>query len=145
MDEEQRNGLSIESADGTVDDFGDARQSRKVEILEVEDEDARVRRFRELQPSLCSFSELIICIESIFEKLNSSSPSSHVPTRHGPGMPSFQFDFGERKTWAVEPPSERMPISLSLRSFSDDLSMWHDQFSLAFRPSCHKWKSQMRF
>lgn len=89
MDEEQRNGLSIESADGTVDNFGDARQSRKVEILEVEDEYARVRRF-----------------QSIFEKLNSSSPSSHVPTRHGPGMPSFQFDFGERKTWAVEPPSE---------------------------------------
>lgn len=48
MDEEQRNGPSIESADGTVDELGDARQSGKVEILEVEDEDARVKRFREL-------------------------------------------------------------------------------------------------
>jgi len=88
MDEEQRSGFPIESADGTVDDFGDARQSGKVEILEVEDEDARLKRF-----------------QSVFEKLNSSSPS-HEHTRRGLGMPNFQFDLGERKTWAVEPPSE---------------------------------------
>lgn len=87
MDEEHQHGLTSEN--GATDGLEGARQGRKAEILEMEDDDARVRRF-----------------QSIFEKLNSGSTPSSVPSRNGLGMPNFQFEFGERKTWAVEPPSE---------------------------------------
>ncbi|KAJ3799441.1 hypothetical protein GGU11DRAFT_777074 [Lentinula aff. detonsa] len=62
-------------------------QSTRVEVLEVEDEDARAIR-----------------LQSIFEKLN-SGPSSSLETT-GSGMPYPPFNFEERKTWAVDPPSE---------------------------------------
>ncbi|KAJ3993084.1 hypothetical protein F5050DRAFT_1904977 [Lentinula boryana] len=62
-------------------------QSQRVEVLEVEDEDARAIR-----------------LQSIFEKLNSGSSSSSETT--GSGMPYLQFNLEERKTWAVDPPSE---------------------------------------
>ncbi|KAJ3983152.1 hypothetical protein F5890DRAFT_1475593 [Lentinula detonsa] len=62
-------------------------QSQRVEVLEVEDEDARAIR-----------------LQSIFEKLNSGSSSSSETT--GSGMPYPSFNFEERKTWAVDPPSE---------------------------------------
>ncbi|KAJ3808378.1 hypothetical protein F5876DRAFT_46130 [Lentinula aff. lateritia] len=63
-------------------------QRRKVEeILEIEDEDARANR-----------------LESIFKRLNSGSPSFLGPAESR--QPNLQFDFGERKTWTVEPPSE---------------------------------------
>ncbi|KAK7437390.1 hypothetical protein VKT23_018635 [Stygiomarasmius scandens] len=59
-------------------------QPRSVELLEVEDDEQRARRF-----------------QSVFERLNANSNNSCAPM----GMPEFKFDFGERKTFAV-PPSE---------------------------------------
>ncbi|KAJ4474888.1 hypothetical protein J3R30DRAFT_3337225 [Lentinula aciculospora] len=60
---------------------GTELQGCRVEVLEVEDEDTRIKR-----------------LHSMFKRINSGSSSS-------PG-PSLQFNFGEYKTWAVEPPSE---------------------------------------
>ncbi|KAJ4473283.1 hypothetical protein C8J55DRAFT_135770 [Lentinula edodes] len=95
MDEEQQVGrahVSVNSENGNsetvVVDSGNTSQRRKVEeVLEIEDEDARANR-----------------LGSIFKRLNSGSPSSLGPIDSR--LPNLQFDFGERKTWAVEPPSE---------------------------------------
>ncbi|KAF5357454.1 hypothetical protein D9757_011602 [Collybiopsis confluens] len=65
---------------------GERRGVHKVEKLDVEDEDARAQR-----------------LESIFMKLSSGGATRSA---FASGLPNFQFDFGERKTWAVEPPSE---------------------------------------
>jgi len=89
MDEDQQ-APHVPSREGTnraVSSEG-ARQNMKLERLEVEDEDARVTR-----------------LQSIFEKLNSTTSSSGF-VGNALGMSNVQFDFGERKTWAVEPPSE---------------------------------------
>ncbi|KAJ3774511.1 hypothetical protein FB446DRAFT_728738 [Lentinula raphanica] len=61
--------------------------NERVEFLEVEDEDMRAGR-----------------LQSLFKKLNSNSSSPSEPSVSA--IPSYQFDSGERKTWAVEPPSE---------------------------------------
>ncbi|KAJ3718629.1 hypothetical protein DFJ43DRAFT_754957 [Lentinula guzmanii] len=74
MDEEQEQPVS-------------RAHSQRVEVLEVEDEDARAIR-----------------LQSILEKLNSGPSSSSETT--GSGMPYPPFNFEERKTWAVDPPSE---------------------------------------
>ncbi|KAK0239327.1 hypothetical protein EDD85DRAFT_951528 [Armillaria nabsnona] len=54
-----------------------------VEKLEVEEEDARIKR-----------------IEAVMHKLNTASDLRPPPTAAKP------FDFGERRTFAVDPPSE---------------------------------------
>ncbi|THU88753.1 hypothetical protein K435DRAFT_781923 [Dendrothele bispora CBS 962.96] len=61
-----------------------AGQPRNVEMLEVEDDEQRAKRF-----------------QSVFERLNANSSTPSAPV----GMPEFRFDFGERRTFAV-PPSE---------------------------------------
>jgi hypothetical protein len=90
MDEEQqvRGVVNGESGRAGSENETGQQPSHKVEMLEVEDEDSRTQR-----------------LQSLFEKLNSSSSSSgSIPMKMG--ISDFQFDLGERKTWAVEPPSE---------------------------------------
>ncbi|KAF5351335.1 hypothetical protein D9758_007973 [Tetrapyrgos nigripes] len=63
---------------------GSGQQQSSVEMLEVEDQDQRAKRF-----------------QFMFERMNASSTASRTPTN----VPEFKFDFGERKTFAV-PPSQ---------------------------------------
>lgn len=126
MDEEQQVGrahVSVNGNSGTVvADSENMPQRRKVdEVLEIEDEDARANRlggcsswisfapFFAFQREDCSMFPLTAVrssryTESIFKKLDSGSPSFLGPIDSR--LPNLQFDFGERKTWAVEPPSE---------------------------------------
>lgn len=80
-----------------------ASVNKKLERLEVEDEEEREQRIRKY-----TYTTLSILIqhpkESILEKINADSqPPNTVQPQPGPP----KFDFGDRTTFAVAPPTER--------------------------------------
>ena len=86
---------------------------RKVEKLEVEDEEIRRSRIRMLTSKHPNQKNMLNVMpsESYFEKLNSSSRTTNFASQ--PVLPK-KFDFGDRTTFNVKPPTERMWFYISV-------------------------------
>lgn len=83
-------------------------KARAIEKLEVEDDESRQLRMRmfwnvSFSPSRPLLDKNVYgpILDNVFAQLE-KSPSTQ--THHG----SLNFDFGDRRTYAVDPPSERM-------------------------------------
>ena len=78
------------------------------QTLEVEDAEQRQKRLRmcsvfppfSSHPTQCDFLFLFGSAEAILERLNGEGPSTGE-------SPNLSFDFGDRRTFAMEPPTER--------------------------------------
>jgi hypothetical protein len=73
------------------------------EILEVEDVEQRRRRLRKYPAFLNASLHLSLSAEDILERLNGEGSSTEQQS------PNLSFDFGARRTFAIEPPAECAP------------------------------------
>ena len=73
--------------------------------LEAEDAEQRQRRLRAVQSHVLQGFELTsgLPTENILERLNGDGPTTSE-------SPHLSFDFGDRTTFAMEPPTERTSV-----------------------------------
>jgi hypothetical protein len=69
-------------------------------MLEVEDVEQRQKRLRMYSYFLIASLHLFWSAEDILERLNEEGSSAEE-------SPTLSFDFGVRRTFAIEPPAER--------------------------------------